>query len=160
MKEKPMPLANNALVLVTDGRKTLFFRNHGDQNQIDLRTEAFDEREDLSNGEIKSDAAGATAQSGGFGRPAYEETDFHQLEEDRWAQSAAEEVNKRVLKNDFDHLAIIAPPKTLGLLRKKLHKEAERRLVCEIPKEMTGRPIPDIEALIVGETKAVSPSSY
>ena len=39
-----MPLANNALVLVTDGRKTLFFRNEGDQNQIDLRTEAVDER--------------------------------------------------------------------------------------------------------------------
>lgn len=160
MKEKPMPLANNALVLVTDGRKTLFFRNHGDQNQIDLRTEAFDEREDFSNGEIKSDAAGSTAQSGGFGHPAYEETDFHQLEEDRWAQSAAEEVNKRALKNDFDHLAIIAPPKSLGLIRKKLHKEAERRLVCEIPKEMTGRPIPDIEALIVGETKAEAPSTY
>ena len=34
-----MPLANNALVLVTDGRKTLFFRNEGDENQIDLRTE-------------------------------------------------------------------------------------------------------------------------
>ena len=160
MKEKPMPLANNALVLVTDGRKTLFFRNHGDQNQIDLRTEAFDEREDQSNGEIKSDAAGSNSQSGGFGRPAYEETDFHQLEEDRWAQSAAEEVNKRALKNDFDHLAIIAPPKSLGLIRKKLHKEAERRLVCEIPKEMTGRPIPDIEALIVGETKAESPSAF
>jgi protein required for attachment to host cells len=160
MKEKPMPLANNALVLVTDGRKTLFFRNQGDQNQIDLRTEAFDEREDLSNSEIKSDAAGSNAQSGGFGRPAYEETDFHQLEEDRWAQGAAEEVNRRVLKNDFDHLAIVAPPKTLGLIRKKLHKEAERRLVCEIPKEMTGRTIPDIEALIVSETKAESPSSY
>ena len=28
MKETSMPLANNALVLVTDGRKTLFFRNH------------------------------------------------------------------------------------------------------------------------------------
>ena len=38
-----MPLANNALVLVTDGRKTLFFRNHGDENQIDLRTEAHED---------------------------------------------------------------------------------------------------------------------
>ncbi len=40
-----MPLPNNALVLVADGRKILFFRNHGDENQIDLRTEAHDERE-------------------------------------------------------------------------------------------------------------------
>ena len=155
-----MPLANNALVLVTDGRKTLFFRNEGDENQIDLRTEAFDEREDLPNSELKSDAAGSNAQSGGFGRPAYEETDFHQQEEDRWAVAAAEQVNKRVLQNNFDQLVIIAPPKTLGFIRKKLHKEAERRLLCEIPKEMTGRPIPDIEAMLVSETKAEAPAPF
>jgi protein required for attachment to host cells len=155
-----MPLANNALVLVTDGRKTLFFRNQGDENQIDLRTEAFDEREDLPNSELKTDAAGSSKQSFGFGRPAMEETDFHQLEEDRWAHAAAERVNKRVLENNFDQLVVVAPPKTLGLIRKKLHKEAERRLVCEIPKEMTGRPIPDIEALIVGETRAEAPAEF
>ena len=154
-----MPLANNALVLVTDGRKTLFFRNEGDQNQIDLRTEAHDEREDLQDREMKTDAPGAIGQSAGYsGRVVYEETDFKQLEEDRWAHSAAEEVNKRALANDFDALAIIAPPKTLGELRKKLHKEAERRVVCEIPKEMTGRPIPDIEALIVGHTAPEVPA--
>ena len=156
-----MPLPNNALVLVTDGRKTLFFRNHGDENQIDLRTEAHDEREDAPDREMKTDAPGAIGQSGGYsGRVAYEETDFHQLEEDRWAHSAAEDVNKRVLRGDFEALAIVAPPKTLGVLRKKLHKEAERRLVCEIPKEMTGRPIPDIEALLVGETKAEAPAPF
>jgi len=155
-----MPLANNALVLVTDGRKTLFFRNHGDENQIDLRTESHDEREQAKDSEIKTDAAGSTKQSFGYGRPAMDETDFHQLEEDRWAHNAAEAVNQRVLRNDFEALAIIAPPKTLGVLRKKLHKEAERRLVCEIPKEMTGRPIPDIEALLVGETKIGTPAPF
>ena len=51
-------MPNNALVLVTDGRKTLFFRNHGDENQIDLRTEAHDEREDRKDREIKTDAPG------------------------------------------------------------------------------------------------------
>ena len=155
-----MPLANNALVLVTDGRKTLFFRNHGDENQIDLRTEAFEERADAPDRDIKTDAAGSSKQSNGFGRPALGETDFHQLEEDRWAHSAAESVNKRVLTNDFDALAIIAPPKTLGVLRKKLHKEAERRIVCQLPKEMTKRPIPDIEALIVGELRAEAPAEF
>ena len=156
-----MPLPNHTLVLVTDGRKMLFFRNHGDENQIDLRTEAHDEREDAPDREMKTDAPGAIGQSAGYsGRVAYEETDFHQLEEDRWAHSAAEEVNKRVLRNDFDALAIVAPPKTLGELRKKLHKEAERRVICEIPKEMTRRPIPDIEALLVGETKAEELSPF
>lgn len=154
-----MPLANNALVLVTDGRKTLYFRNEGDINQIDLRTEAHDEREDLDDKEMKTDAPGTVQQSAGYGRSTYEETDFKQLEEDRWAHSAADEVNRRALANDFDALAIIAPPKTLGELRKKLHKEAEKRVVCEIPKEMTGRPIPDIEALIVGHTAPEAPAA-
>ena len=154
-----MPLANLALVLVTDGRKTLFFRNHGDQNQIDLRTEAHDERQDLSDGEMKTDAAGSNQQSGGYGRPSYEETDFHQLEEDRWAKAAAEDVNRRALTNDFEALAIIAPPKTLGKLRKQLHKEAAKRVVCEVAKEMTGHTIADIEKLLVATTRAEEPAA-
>lgn len=146
-----MPLANQALVLVTDGRKTLFFRNHGDVNQIDLRTEAHDEREVRKDSEIKTDAAGATAQSGGYGRPAMDETDFHQQEEDRWIKDAADELKKRALANDFEALAIIIPPKALGVLRKQLHKKVERRIVLTINKEMTDRPIRDIEELLVGE---------
>ena len=153
-----MPIANNALVLVTDGRKTLFFRNHGDINQIDLRTEAHDERTDASDSEMKTDAPGSTHQSTGNGRSSYEETDFHQLEEDRWAKAAAADVNKRALAHDFNALAIIAPPKTLGELRKQLHKEAARRVVCEIAKEMTGHTIADIEKLIVAQTKAEEPA--
>src|SRR5687768_15443999 len=147
-----MPLANNALVLVTDGRKILFFRNHGDENQIDLRTEAHDARDDRKDREIKTDAPGTTRQSAGYGRSTYEEPDFHQQEEDRWTKEAAEELNKRALRNDFEALAIVAPPKVLGVLRKELHKEVERRIVCTVNKEMTDRPIPDIEALLNGQT--------
>ena len=146
-----MPLPHDVLVLVADGRKMLFFRNHGDENQIDLRTEAHDEREDAYDREMKTDAPGAVQQSAGYGRSTYEETDFHQLEEDRWTKDAAEELNRRALANDFDALAIIAPPKALGVLRKELHKEAEKRVVCTVNKEMSGRPTPDIEALLDGE---------
>ena len=147
-----MPLPNNALVLVADGRKMLFFRNHGDENQIDLRTESHDARKDRKDREIKTDAPGTTKQSAGYGRSTYEEPDFQQQEEDRWIKDAAEELKKRVLRNDFDALAIVAPPKALGVLRKELHKEVERRVVCTINKEMSGRPIPDIEALLTSET--------
>jgi protein required for attachment to host cells len=147
-----MALPNQALVLVADGRKMLFLRNHGDQNQIDLRTEAHDVRDDRKDSDIKTDAPGAIGQSAGYsGRVAYEETDFHQLEEDRWARDAAEILRKRALNNDFEALAIIAPPKLLGVLRKELHKEVERRIVLTLNKEMTDRPIPDIEELLVGE---------
>ncbi len=154
-----MPLPNNALVLVADGRKALFFRNQGDENQIDLRTEAHEERDDAdSKGELATDAPGVTHQSAGYGRSTYEETDFKQQEEDRWIKDAAADLKRRALANDFDALVIVAPPKALGVLRKELHKEVERRLIATINKEMSGRPIPDIEKLIVAETRAEEPS--
>ncbi|MFL6773128.1 MAG: host attachment family protein [Sphingomicrobium sp.] len=154
-----MPLPNNALVLVADGRKMLFFRNHGDENQIDLRTEAHDARRyQRKDRDIKTDAPGAVKQSFGFGRSTYEEPDFQQQEEDRWIKDAAEELKARVLRNDFDALAIIAPPKALGVLKKCLHKEVEKRLVCTVNKEMSGRPVPDIEALLDSGTQTELPA--
>ena len=146
-----MALPNQALVLVADGRKLLFLRNHGDYNQIDLRTEAHDFRHDAKDSDLKTDGPGTMKQSGGFGRPAMDETDFHQQAEDDWVKDAAEELKKRALANDYEALAIIAPPKTLGVLRKELHKEVEKRIVLTLNKEMTDRPIPDIEELLVGE---------
>src|SRR4051812_32192566 len=165
-----MPLPHDALVLVADGRKMLFFRNHGDENQIDLRTEAHDERTDRKDRELRTDAQGAAphsagvagsgigAQGGGHvSRQTMEETDFHQQEEDRWIKEAADELKKRVLRNDFEALAIVAPPKALGVLKKCLHKEVEKRLLFTVDKEMTGRPVPDIEALLADESRATLP---
>jgi protein required for attachment to host cells len=99
-----MALPHRALVLVADGTKTLFLRNHGDQNQIDLRTESHDKREDRKDREIKTDAPGTQGQRWGDARPAMDETDFHQQEEDRWAHAAAEAVNERVLNNEIKKL--------------------------------------------------------
>jgi protein required for attachment to host cells len=155
-----MPLPHNALVLVADGRKMLFFRNRGDENQIDLRTEAHDARRyQRKDREIKTDAPGTMKQSFGFGRSAYEEADFQQQEEDRWIKDAAQELKMRALRNDFDSVAIVAPPKALGFLKKNLHKEVQKRIVCTVNKEMSGRPIPDIEALLDGATQTELPSA-
>ena len=44
-----MNLPNNTLVLVADGRKMLFLRNHGDAAQIDLRVEAHPEQNNPPN---------------------------------------------------------------------------------------------------------------
>lgn len=146
-----MAIPHGALVFVGDGKKMLFLRNKGDSDLLDLRTESHDERADPPDRELKTDAPGLVQQSGGQGRDSYAEEDFHQQGEDRWVKDAAAELNRRALSNDFDSLVVVAPPKALGVLRKKLHKEAERRIVLTVNKEMTDRPIPDIEELLVGE---------
>jgi protein required for attachment to host cells len=148
-----MTIPNNALILVADGRKMLFLRNQGEGQQIDLVTEAHHERDYRRNHEIKSDAAGAGLQSGGHGRPAMDETDFHQRDEDLYAAEAADQLRIRALANDFEALVIVAPPRTLGELRKNFHKEVEKRIVMELAKEMTDRPIPDIAAMLMGRSE-------
>lgn len=146
-----MAIPHGALVLVADGKKMLFLRNKGDEDLLDLRTEAHDERDDAMDRELKTDAPGAQSPRVGIGRDTMEEADFHQQEEDRWVKEAADELKRRALQNDFNSLVLVMPPKALGVLRKQLHKEVERRIVLTVNKEMTDRPIPDIEELLVGE---------
>ena len=77
------------------------------------------------------------------------EVDFHQQEEDRFAADTADLLKRRALKNDFESLIIIAPPKTLGELRKHYHKEVSRRLTGELDKDLTGHPIDQIEKALL-----------
>lgn len=149
-----MPLPNNAQVLVIDGRKLLFFRNHGDATQIDLRTESHEEREDLRDREQKSDLAGQAPASGdsAIGGGTMGESDYQQLDEDRFAAHAADLLRQHTLAGDTHPLAIIAAPKTLGVLRTKLHKEVEKRVILTVAKDMTHRTTPDIEQLLMKQT--------
>ena len=143
-----MNLSNNTLVLVADGRKMLFLRNHGDAAQIDLRVEAHREQDNPSNYDQASDAPGRIFTSVGSRRSAMEETDFHQVEEDRFAAKAADLLRERALGGDFEKLIVVAPPRTLGELRKHYHKEVASRIVVEINKDLTNRPIEEIEAAL------------
>ncbi|ALC12254.1 host attachment family protein [Sphingopyxis sp. 113P3] len=148
-----MTLDHDTLVLVADGRKALFLRNHGDAQRIDLRTVAHQEREDRKDSDIKTAPAGQSpAPAGtGLGGGTMSEADFHQQEEDRFAKDLAEKVNAMALAKEFEALMVIAPARTMGVLRPLWHKEVTARLTGELVKDMTGRPIPDIEALLAGE---------
>ncbi len=56
-----------------------------------------------------------------------DEVDFHQQEEDRFAVDAADLLKRRALANEFESLIIVAPPRTLGELRKHYHSRGERQ---------------------------------
>ena len=167
-----MHVPHNACVVVADGRKLLFLRNEGDATNLDLQVERKEIHESPKDSDQKSDAAGrASSTQTGSGAPAVAqggamhargggaqfapsrgtmgEADFHQLEEDRFAAQAAELLRERALSNDFETLIIVAPPRTLGELRKHYHKEVSARLVGELPKDLTGHPISQIEELLL-----------
>ncbi len=140
-----MQIPHQAFVVVADGRKMLFFRNEGDAEHLNLVVERVREQDNPSDGEQSTDRPGRAFSSVGSGRSAYEETDFHQLEEDRFAAETADLLRKRALRNDFEKLVIVAPPRTLGELRKHYHKEVADRLAGELDKDLTGHPVPEIE---------------
>ncbi|TMJ12224.1 MAG: host attachment protein [Alphaproteobacteria bacterium] len=146
-----MQVPHNSFVMVADGKKMLFFRNEGDSEFPKLEVERKVEQENPATRDQKTDEAGRAFPSSGPGHHAYSETDFHQLEEDRFAAETAEMLKRRALRNEYDQLIVVAPPRTLGELRKHYHKEVEKRLAGEIAKDLTGHPVAEIEKILLAE---------
>ncbi|MGP1281925.1 MAG: host attachment family protein [Parasphingopyxis sp.] len=143
-----MRMPNDVFVVVADGRKMLFFRNEGDADYPQLELERKRKQDNPPNREQKTDEAGRSFSSAGPRRSKMQETDYHQLEEDRFAAETADLLYKRAHANDFEKLIIVAPPKTLGELRKNFHRSVSDRIIGEIDKDLTGHTIEDIEKII------------
>ncbi len=140
-----MHLPHNSVVLVADGRKMLFLRNEGDTEFPNLVVEKAQEQDNPATRDQATDSAGRASSPQGGVQSSVEPTDFHQIEEDRFAADAADFLKTGALKNAYDSLIVIAPPKTLGELRKHYHKEVSSRLKGELDKDLTGHPIKEIE---------------
>jgi protein required for attachment to host cells len=156
-----MQVPHNSCVLVADGRKMLFFRNEGDgefpnleveRKVVDQNPKDSDQGTDQPGRRFApGDPRGSNTFVASAARSSYEETDFHQLEEDRFAADAAEMLKERALRNDFDSLVVVAPPRTLGELRRHYHNEVEKRLTAEIPKDLTNMPVDEIERVLMAQ---------
>ncbi|KQM56432.1 protein required for attachment to host cells [Sphingomonas faeni] len=144
-----MHLPHNSVVLVADGRKMLFLRNEGDAEFPNLVVEKAQEQDNPATRDQATDSAGRASSPQGGVQSSVEPTDFHQIEEDRFAADAADFLKTGALKNKYDSLIVIAPPKTLGELRKHYHKEVTSRLKGELDKDLTGHPIKDIEKALM-----------
>jgi len=149
-----MQVPHNAFVVVADGRKMLFLRNEGDaaapnlkvaKKRIDHNPPDHDQASDLA-GRMQSTRADGTAWASGGN---VGNTDFHQLEEDRFAAETASLLKDWAMRDEFEALIVVAPPKTLGALRRHYHHEVSRRLAGEIDKDLTDHSIPEIEAALL-----------
>jgi protein required for attachment to host cells len=143
-----MEIPHNGFVVVVDGEKMLLLRNQGDSEFPHLVLVAEDEQQSLSNRELRRDMPGRSFASVGPGRSSYDESDSRQVGEDRFAAETADMLNRRALENEFESLIVVAPPRTLGELRKSYHAELERRLAGEVPKNLTNTPVSEIETIV------------
>jgi protein required for attachment to host cells len=139
-----------ALVMVGDGRKALFLRNKGAPTHVELATERVLEHPDPPTREQGTDRPGRYSGGGGAPRSAFEEVDWHQLGEDRFAAEIGGALNRLAYDNKFYHLILVAPPKVLGALRARLNKDTAERVVGEVPKDLTSHPIHEIARTLQG----------
>ena len=116
-------------VVVADGEGARVFTNVGDDKSISLRQDDLLSQDDTEGGPGKVPQEQSDADKG-------ESAFSHQL---------AHRINAAALKNQFQHLVLIADPQSLGRIRPLLHKEAQSRLVRELGKTLTKAPLADIE---------------
>jgi protein required for attachment to host cells len=141
-----MLIPRNALVLVGDGMRAMFLKNTGTPLEPNLVVARVLEQQNPPTHEQGTDRPGRLAASvPGTQRSAVEETDWHQLAEDRFAADIADALYRSAHANRYQSLIIVAPPKVLGTLRKSLHKEVRDRLEAEVPKDLTTQSVPNIQ---------------
>lgn len=137
---------NGAWVLVGDGRRALFFQNHGDAQLLDLRVLETRIDQNPATREHGSDAPGrAFAAAGSHARSAMGNVDWHELEEERFARAMADRINAAAESGEMKEIVIVAPPKTLGEIRKDLSTKAQSKVAGELDKDLTKHPLPEIE---------------
>lgn len=138
-------LPHDAFVFVGDGRKALFLRNEGDETFVNLRTEQVFTGDSPATHEQGSDRPGRTFQRVGARRSAVEQTDWHEIEEQRFVHDVAAALSRLVRERKVKALVIVAPPRALAELRRALHSEVKTCIVAELDKDLTKHPIYDIE---------------
>lgn len=130
---------SNALIVVADGTGARLFRNRGEArapllHQVDLL--------ELMNMDDDGPSGSMPQESTGF-----------DIDEATFAKQLAHGLNEGALKQQYEHLVLIADPATLGRIRPQLHKEVQARMVTEIAKTLTNAPLGDIEQLLRGSER-------
>ncbi len=144
-----MQLENGTWVLVLDGTKALIFENVTDGADPNLRVVRKDENDATDS---KGESTTGTAQQGI--RRQLDASDMHSTTESGFAEEMAEWLYKAAHRGRFQKIVLVAPDKVLGLLRHKLHKEVQAKVVGEVHKTLTGHPVDQIERIVAQELAA------
>lgn len=131
-------IPHNAVVLVTDGARALFLRNDGDAVAANLKTELVLADDNPPTREQGTDRPGHAGKIPGTQRRSgMEPTDWHDIEEHRFARRVAAAAEELVRARNVKALLVAAPPRTLAELRRSFHDDVKQRIVAEVDKDLT-----------------------
>ena len=133
-----------ARLLLSEGRGKPLNEVPGSDIRIDLKPDQ----------ELSAERPGRVHESANVSRHAIERDDLHRREKERFAQSLAEGLDKRLANREYDRLVIAAAPETLGVIRAALSDKVRAVILAEVAKDLTKIPNPQIRPHL-GENLAI-----
>ena len=138
-------------IVVCDGARALLLENSGDEKFPNLKTERVFVDENPPTHEQGSDRPGRAFKRAGTNlRSGVGDTDWHDLEEHRFAQRVAAALEGLVRERKVKALVVVAPPRTLADLRQAFHADVKSRIIAEIDKDLTKHSVYEIEKHLAG----------
>src|SRR6056297_4184232 len=101
-------LPQGAWVLVADGEKALFLVNKGDDEDMHLIVRDKEEKDNPQAQDWAANRPGRFNDGPSVQRSAVQDTDWHELEKERFAKDVADQLYQDAHKGRFDKLVIIA----------------------------------------------------
>ena len=147
-------LTKGTWVLIADGEKALILENQTDHENPYLTVLSKEEQENPPDHAQSANRRGRFNDGPSLHRSAVEDTDWHQLAKDRFADDLADMLYKKAHKGAFKDIVLVASPGVLGELRSKMHQEVEHKVVAEVPKTLTNHNLDDIEKILKDELDA------
>jgi protein required for attachment to host cells len=140
-------LKNRTWILVADGARALLIRNEGSATKPKFALIRRYQQDNPATREQGTDRPGRTNDAGTH-KSAMENTDWHQIAEDRFVHDIAQVISTAFQRHEFDSLIIAAPPTALGEMRKALPEEIRDHVLSEINKDFTHLALPELEEVI------------
>ena len=131
-----MILPTGTTVVVADGETVRLFHNVGVKPGVHL---------------VEITAAPPQSAHSGLGarhRSGSANPDGRRLVEDDFAAATAAFLNKLSLDGTIEHLVVVSDSRTLGEMRKHFHRDLRGKIIGELAKDFSRRPLQDIAALI------------
>ena len=126
-----MLLPHGTVIALVDGKNFELYHNTGNEAEPAL-TAVDAPRLDSSNHSGTSHHSSSGNHESGL------------VGEDAHAAAAVEWLNSQVLGHKLDNLVVIAPPRTLGEMRRHYHKQTEKVILKELHKDLIGKQAGDI----------------
>ena len=130
-----MLLPHGIVIALVDGENFKLFRNTGDDSKPQLTA-------------MPSPKLVITNHSAAGHRTNEGNPDKQQSREDAHASAVVDWLNSEVLGHKIEKLVVFASPRTLGEMRRHYHKQTEKAVLKEIPKDYVERPLTDIIAAL------------